>query len=365
LVESVSWSPRIRGLTRRAQPRAVLEEKPMARQRFYAVRWNPPKPARPVPRRSDPRTLPPLRLIPLPGAGPEHVAVDRCGDIVAGLDDGRIVSVPPDATDAAHARVLADTGGRPLGIERYGDDGAFLVCDAERGLLRVQPGRRPDIEVLCDTVLGEPLKLCSNAAVARDGTVYFTISSRRYDLARYKTALLEHIGTGWLMRYKDGEVERVLDDLQFGNGVVLPPDENSLVIAETGAYRLTRLQLTGPDQRKTSLIDALPGFPDNLTITADGLIWVGMVSPRDPLLDWLLPRSQNLRGLVSLVPQRLLPGPKDLAWALAVDQDGRVVHDLRGWRTGTRAVTAVRQHGNRLYLGSLSESAVAVVDLPQ
>jgi sugar lactone lactonase YvrE len=343
---------------------------PMSRTRFnldephfYAVRWDPPKPSFPVPRRSDPRTLPPIRLLPLPGTGPEHVAIADDGAVVAGLEDGRIVSVPPDATDAGQARVLADTGGRPLGIERYGAD-SFLVCDAERGLLRVGAGPRPEVEVLCDKVWGEQLKLCSNVAVARDGTIYFTVSSRRYDLAHYKTALLEHIGTGWLMRYKDGEVERILDDLQFGNGVVLTPDESALVVAETGAYRLTRVPLTGTDMRRTSLIDALPGFPDNLTITADGLIWVGMVSPRDPLLDWLLPRGGNLRGLVSRVPQRLLPGPKDLAWALAVDLDGRVVHDLRGRRVGTRAVTAVRQHGDRLYLGSLSESVIAVLDLP-
>jgi len=340
--------------------------------RFRAVRWTPPRASRPVPRRADPRTLPPLRMIPLPGAGPEHVAFDAAGNVIAGLDDGRVVCQSPDATDAAAARVLADTGGRPLGIERYGED-AFVVCDADRGLLLLETAAgEPSIEVLCDKVDGEPLTLCSNAAIAADGSVYFTQSSRRFDLAHYKGDLLEHSGTGRVLRYRGpagggiagGEAEVLLDGLHFANGVVLSPDESSLVVAETGAYRLTRLWIAG-DKAGTSepLIDGLPGFPDNLTTTAEGVIWVAMVSPRDALLDWLHPRSPRLRSLVWSVPDRLLPGPKDLAWVMAVDQSGGVLHDLRGWRTGYRAVTAVRHEGGKLYLGSLTADAVAVLDL--
>lgn len=336
----------------------------MADTRFRAVRWIPPKPSRPVPKRSDPRTLPPLRMIPLPGAGPEHVALDGAGNIVTGLEDGRIVCQRPDATDPGAARVLADTGGRPLGIERYGED-AFVVCDAERGLLLLRTAGGPSVEVLCDKVGGEPLTLCSNAAAARDGSVYFTQSSRRFDLAHYKADLLEHTGTGRVLRYRGGAAEVLLDGLQFANGIVLSPDESSVVVAETGAYRLTRLWIAGDEAgRSEALIDELPGFPDNLTTTADGTIWVAMVSPRDALLDWLHPRSPRLRAVVSSIPERLLPGPKDLAWVLAVDQDGGVVHDLRGSRAGYRAVTAARQAGGTLYLGSLTAGAVAALDLP-
>jgi sugar lactone lactonase YvrE len=337
----------------------------MADARFRAVRWTPPPSARPVPRRSDAPTLPPLRRIPLPGEGPEHLAFSASGEIVAGLADGRIVSVPPDATDAGQARVLADTGGRPLGIERHGDD-AFVVCDAERGLLRVAVSPRPRVEVLCDTVGGDRLTFCSNAAVARDGTVYFTQTSQRFGLARYKADLLEHTGTGRVLRYRDGAVDVLADGLNFANGVVVSPDEQSLVVADMGGYRLVRLWLTGPTAGTSeTLVGELPGFPDNLTITGDGLIWVGMPSPRDALLEWLLPRPPWLRSLLAATPERLLPGPKDLAWALAVDQSGEIVHDLRGWQVGYRGVTAARQDGERLYLGSLTERAVAVLDLPK
>ncbi len=97
--------------------------------------------------------------------------------LVTGVADGRLLSV---ALDGTNVDVIADTGGRPLGIESL-PDGRLAVCDAQRGLLRVDPASA-SIEALTTTVAGEPMKLCNNAAVAPDGTIYFTDSSRRHGL---------------------------------------------------------------------------------------------------------------------------------------------------------------------------------------
>jgi hypothetical protein len=78
----------------------------------------------------------------------------------------------------------------------------------------------------------------------------------------YKGDLLEHSSTGRVMRYSDGIVDVVADGLDFANGVVLAPDESTLDVAETGAYRITRIELTGAESGQTAtLIGALPGFP--------------------------------------------------------------------------------------------------------
>src|SRR4051812_818817 len=69
-----------------------------------------------------------LRVLALPGRGPEDVAVDSDGTVVSGIADGRILRVSPDG----HVDVVAHTGGRPLGIELAGD-GELTVCDAQRG----------------------------------------------------------------------------------------------------------------------------------------------------------------------------------------------------------------------------------------
>jgi hypothetical protein len=88
-----------------------------------------------------------------------------------------------------------------------------------------------------------------------------------------------------------------------------------------------------------------------------------MVSPRDPALDWLLPRHPRLRSLVWATPERLQPGEKDVAWAIAFNAKGEKVRELRAWGVGYKAVTAVRRSGETLYLGSLTENAIAVVEL--
>lgn len=333
----------------------------MADDGFRGARWRPPAPGFAVPRRSDGRTLPPLTFIPLPGSGPEHVAVDVSGRVLTGLGDGQIVRVDP----AGGVEMVANTGGRPLGMEFAGED-TLIVGDAERGLLRITLTEPATIDVLCDQVNGERLVFCSCPAVAADGTVYFSQSSRRWDLAHYKADLLEHSGTGRVMRWRDGQVDVVADGLHFANGVVLAPDESSLTVAETGAYRITRIALTGARAGQAApLIESLPGFPDNLTTGPDDLIWVAMAGPRDPVLDFLLPRPSWMRAAMwSALPDRLKPGPKDMAWVLAVDQDGRVVHDLRGWNVGFHEVTAVRPHNGKLYLASIDEPTLATTDLP-
>jgi hypothetical protein len=85
---------------------------------------------------------------------------------------------------------------------------------------------------------------------------------------------------------------------------------------------------------------------------------------RDPLLDLLLPRAPALRAAVWSLPDRLKPEAKNMAWALAIDKSGTVVHDLRGWKVGYHEVTAVREHDGKLYMASIAEPAIARAGTP-
>jgi sugar lactone lactonase YvrE len=326
--------------------------------KMAAQRWTPPPNPQPVRRRGDVRTLPGLRRIPLPGAGPEHIAIDATGTLFTGLADGRILRVRPEG----EVSTVTTTGGRPLGMEMLGQD-ALVVCDAYRGLLEVQLSNGT-VGILTPEVAGEPLIFCSNAAVAADGSIYFTQSSRRFNLDQYRGDLFEHSATGRLFRFSQGAVELIADGFAFANGVVLIEDGAAAVVAETGGYCLTRVELEGDAAgQKSPFGTPLAGFPDNVTRDDDGLIWVAMISPRDPALDWLLPRHPRLRSLVWATPERLQPGEKDLAWAIAFDARGEKVRELRGWGVGYKSVTAVRRSGETLYLGSLTEHAIAEVEL--
>jgi sugar lactone lactonase YvrE len=302
-----------------------------------------------------------LRRYPLPGGhGPEDVVVDLEGRLITGADDGRLWRWPADTEgDAPAPELVAETGGRPLGIEVDPRDGSLIVCDAERGLLRVRDGG--SVTLLTDRAAGKRIGFCNNAAIARDGAVYFTDSSDRYGISTWRLDVLEHRPNGRLLRYDPGtgHTDVVAEDLYFPNGVALTPDESALLFVETSAHRLMRVPLDGGSP--TQLAE-LPAYPDNMAAVGDGTYWIALASLRVAALEMLLPYPR-LRQLVALVPLRLQPQPKRYGLVALVDGDGRVLRTLHGPTGGYMFITGVRQHGSTLWLGSLTESAVARVSL--
>ncbi|MFI5490187.1 SMP-30/gluconolactonase/LRE family protein [Micromonospora echinaurantiaca] len=298
-------------------------------------------------------------LLPLPAGatGPEDVLVDPAGRLVSGAEDGRLWWWPVDAPPGTGPRLLAETGGRPLGIELDPRDGSLVVCDAYRGLLRVTP----DGAVRELTGVGARPHLADNAAVARDGTVYFTDSSYRFPVSHWKRDLLEHRPNGRVLAYHPGtgRTEVVRDGLYFPNGIALTPDESALMLVETATHRLVRLTL--PDAEVTVLAD-LPAYPDNLTGVGDGTYWIALPSPRLAAMERLLPHPR-LRQLVALLPAAVQPKPLRYGLVALVDGAGRVLRTLHGPRGGYHMITGVRQHGDQLWLGSLTATGVARVPL--
>ena len=314
--------------------------------------------------------LVPLRYITLPGHGPEDVVADPRGRVLTGLSDGRILRIDGlDDPPAARVEHIAEIGGRPLGLELL-PDGDLLVCDADGALLRVDPeGGTGNVRVLTESAAGERLRFCSNVVALPDGTVYFTVSSRVHPLRDWTGDLAEHTGTGRLLRLEPGapEAEVVLDGLQFANGVARSADDRALIVAETGARRLTRFWLTGPRAGHAEpLVENLPGYPDNLWRGApDGPVWVALASPRVPPLDLLHRAAPGVRRAAARLAVRAPYRPSGTVGVLAVDDDGRVLHHLTRRRSGFRMVTGVCETGGRLILGSLHERGVAVCEAPE
>lgn len=322
----------------------------MRRPKISPEVWRPPSAPR-----SRPSPLPDLTVVQVNGFGAEDVLVDK-GHVFTGVEDGRILRL---TRDGRRLDTVADTGGRPLGIELY-PDGRLLVCDSKRGLLLVS--RTGDIEVLVPR--GPDLRVCNNAAVAADGTVYFTDSTSRFDLDHWKADLLEHSGTGRLLRRTPaGEVDVLLSGLHFANGVALARDESYVVVASTGSYRLDRVDL--PSGRVSTLIESLPAFPDNIALGSDGLVWVAMASPRIAFLDLAHRLHPAVRKAAWALPEPLQVKEKRTVWVRAIDgATGATVHDFRGDHPDYHMVTGVREHEGTVYLGSLNERAVAHFDLP-
>ena len=201
------------------------------------VRWTPP-PVDPLPDVGSAD----LTIVPVPGNAPEDVVVDADGAIWTGVDDGRIVRIPPDGGAPA---VVATTDGRPLGLH-VARDGRILVCTSPGGLLALDPGSGA-LETLVAEIDGRPLRFCSNVTELPDGTIYFTESTSAFTYAHFKGAAFEARPRGSLFRRDpDGTVLTVAPGLYFANGVTPTADGSALVFAETLGRALSKFWLSGP-----------------------------------------------------------------------------------------------------------------------
>ncbi len=304
--------------------------------------------------------LPLLNVVPVPGGGCEDVVVDADGRVYTGTDDGSIWCLEDDG---ARIRKVGTTEGRPLGLELL-PDGRLLVCDGELGLYALDTGTG-DLETLATEADGKPLLVCNNAAVAADGTIYFSDSSAVHPLSRWRADLVEDTRTGRLLRRNpDGSIDTLLEGLAFANGVALAGDESAVFVAETTARTVVRLRLTGEQAGQRDLLAGdLPGHPDNIARGSDGLIWVPMASPPVGILPLMHRLPLPLRRAATRIPERLQPQPGRVARVLAFEPDGRLVHDVEHDASDYHVVTGVREHQGRVWYGSLVEPAVAWFDL--
>ncbi|HZJ03839.1 MAG TPA: SMP-30/gluconolactonase/LRE family protein [Nocardioidaceae bacterium] len=301
-----------------------------------------------------------LIVVPVPGQGAEDVLVDDEGCVYTGTEDGSVFKVQNGGNRIER---VGTTEGRPLGLELL-PDGRILVCDARRGLLAMNPddGRT---EVLTALVRGQRLLFCNNAAVATSGEIYFTDSSRFYPIERWRADIVEDTRSGRLLRRNtDGGVEVLLEQLAFANGVALAADESYVAVAESGGRTVVRRWLSGPRAGQSDhLAPDLPGYPDNIARGSDGLIWVTIASPKDPVIEWLMRAPMPLRRAAWKLPAALQPKPQRTARVMAFDDSGGVVHDRSLDASRFHMATGVREHHGRVWLGSLIQPAVAYFEV--
>ena len=305
-------------------------------------------------------SLPAYALIPLPGEGPEDVVVGPDGVVYTGLADGRVLAVAPK--DGA-VREVANTGGRPLGLEARAD-GRLLICDSPKGLLELDL-KTGALKTLVAHDGAERLIFCSNVVAAPDGDLFFTVSSMRYDVHDWKKDIVENVPTGRVYRRAaDGALTRLMAGLCFANGLVRTRDGKSLIVAETAGRRLLRLWFAGDRAGTSEVVADLPGFPDNLGADDDGIVWVAFASEPNPALESLHKLPLFLRRLAARLPAGMQPEPSRVAWVAAYDESGARVHDFKWTDGGYAMVTGVCRVGRSIWCAGLQERALMRFDLP-
>jgi sugar lactone lactonase YvrE len=296
--------------------------------------------------------------------GPEDVTSGHDGRLYATSTGGSILQIDGLGRVVEFAKV----GGRALGIETDAD-GSFIVANAYLGLQRISPAG--SVEILLSEVAGEALVYADDLAVAADGTVYFSEASTKFGARQsggsYEGSLLdilEHGGHGRIIEFNPatGDARVILEDLNFANGVAISDDQLYLLIAETGSYRILKHWLQGPDAGNTEiLVDNLPAFPDNINNGLNGRFWIGMISPRNRMLDELSGKP-FVRKIVQRLPARLRPQAEPYSHVIAINGDGDVLMNLQDPAARFPSLTGVFETKSTLYLTTLFGNELAKLD---
>jgi sugar lactone lactonase YvrE len=115
-----------------------------------------------------------------------------------------------------------------------------------------------------------PGRRANDAAVASDGSLW--AGTMRYD---------EAAGGGTLTRITgDGTTQVVLDDVAVSNGTGWSPDGRLMYYIDSPTRRIDVFDVEGDgrvvNRRPLAVIEDGAGFPDGLTVDADGCVWVAL-----------------------------------------------------------------------------------------
>jgi sugar lactone lactonase YvrE len=308
-----------------------------------------------------------------PEVGPEHIVFGPDAKLYTGVLSGAVLRMNADGSSR---EAYANTKGRPLGLD-FDAGGRLIVADAMRGLLAVRPDH--SVVVLADSVALEPIGYADAVKVASDGKIVFTDATTRLSPREYGTFdaalldILEHSCTGRVLEFdpSNSSTRIIANGLCFPNGVALSDDEQWLVVAETGTYRILRVArsangldagkgLASGDPAIHVVLDNLPGFPDNVTRGGDGRFWTGFTKPRSNSVDRLASRPL-LREVTLRLPRFLWPVPPAYGHVIAFDIDGHVLADLQDPTGRLPETSGATEHNGRLYVQSLHASAFASV----
>ena len=274
-----------------------------------------------------------LRRIPMADDyGPEDLAISASGVIAVSSHSGNILRKRPSDTQF---EVWVNTVGRPLGIE-YDSDDNLLVADAHRGLLKIDVAGT--VSVLVDKVedggKDTAVVFADDVDIADNGMVYFTDATSKFAAQDYGGTLkasmleiMEHRGNGRLIEYNPvtGASTVIMDALIFANGVAISNNGDSVLVNETGKYRVLRYWLKGVNKgRVTVFMDNLPGFPNGISIRKDGSFWLGFSTQRNDALDKIHPKK-GMKKFVYGLPEFLQPKQDQYGIILNISEQGKIL----------------------------------------
>lgn len=189
------------------------------------------------------------------------------------MHDHRVVAVSPDGEVRT---VVTVDGDLPSGLGWLEDGRMLVVSMNSRRVLRLEATGELAVHAdLSDVAIG----VLNDMIVATDGTAY--VGDMGLGLGIFTTEMA-HLGQVFVVR-PDGTFDVAAADLRVPNGMILTPDEGTLLVAETGGGcitqfdRLTDGRISGARQfaALTSADPQVPvAAPDGICLDEEGAVWL-------------------------------------------------------------------------------------------
>jgi sugar lactone lactonase YvrE len=287
--------------------------------------------------------------------GPEDILFDSLGNIYTGVhnadfSDGRILKI--DAT--GQVEEFYNSGSWVSGLH-FDEEQNLIALSHKQGLISISPTK--EVKVLAATdENGKPFLIPNGLDIADNGMMYFSSTSEiaPYTIKYGRKIIMEMKPLGGLYSYnpKTKAIKTLIKGTYFGNGVVVSKNQNYLLMVETTKYRVIKYWLTGTKAGQTEIfMDNLPGFPNGISIRADGSYWLGFSTKRNEALDNIHPKT-GMKKFVYALPEFMQPKAERFGMIMNVSMDGEIIETLFDTNgTIIPEAGAVKEFNGHLYIG--------------
>jgi sugar lactone lactonase YvrE len=162
--------------------------------------------------------------------------------------------------------LVAEAPAMPAGLGWLPDGRLLVVSMLDRRLLRLDPDGLVEVADLSKLM----------AAIANDMVVDQVGRAYIGDVGFDMFAGQDYAQAEIVLVMPDGEARVVADKLDFPNGMIITPDERTLIVGETAGARLTTFDIR-PDGSLTgrrTWAQIAGSSPDGICLDAEGAIWV-------------------------------------------------------------------------------------------
>ena len=168
---------------------------------------------------------------------------------------------------SGNAETILDMRKSPAGLGWLPDDRLLVVSMQDRRLLRLDPEGLTELADLSNIASFH----CNDMVVDKQGRAYighFGFDFLAQDLKAFKPADI-------ILVTPDGNTQVVADNMAFPNGSVITPDDQILIVGESGGNRLTAFDINEDGSLSNRRIWAnLNRSPDGICLDAEEAIWV-------------------------------------------------------------------------------------------